>query len=57
MHTMEKNGRNKAIYKRHFNYALSKFIVDNGLADYGEGRTQILLSSLATIDLLAQDLP
>ena len=30
---MEKDGRNKTLYKCHFNYALSKLIVDNGLED------------------------
>ena len=30
---MERDGRNKILYRCHFNYALSKFIVDNGLED------------------------
>ena len=34
------------------NYALSKLIVDNGLEDLGEGRTQIPLSSPATVGSL-----
>ena len=33
MDKMERDGRNKTIYKCHFNYALSKFIVDYGLED------------------------
>ena len=33
MDKMEKDGRNKTLYKCHFNYALSKLIVDNGLED------------------------
>ena len=28
---MERDGRNKTLYECHFNYALSKLIVDNGL--------------------------
>ena len=28
---MERDGRNKALYKCRFNYVLSKLIVDNGL--------------------------
>ena len=31
MDKMERNGRNNTLYKCHFNYALSKLIVDNGL--------------------------
>ena len=30
---MERDGRNKILYRCHFNYALPKFIVDNGLED------------------------
>ena len=30
---MERDGRNKTLHKCHFNYALSKLIVDNGLKD------------------------
>ena len=30
---MERDGRNKTLYKFHFNYALLKLIVDNGLKD------------------------
>ena len=33
MDKMEKDDRNKRLYKCHFNYALSKLIVDNGLED------------------------
>ena len=33
MDKMERDGRNKTLYKCHFNYALSKLIVDNGLED------------------------
>ena len=33
MDKIEKYGRNKTLYKCHFNYALSKLIVDNGLED------------------------
>ena len=41
-----------------FNYALSELIVNNGLdgmVSYRELRIQISLTSLVTIDLLAQD--
>ena len=31
MDKMKKNGRNKALYRCRFNYALSKLVVDNGL--------------------------
>ena len=31
MDKMERDGKNKTLYKCHFNYALSKLIVDNGL--------------------------
>ena len=31
MDKMESDGRDKTLYKCHFNYALSKLIVDNGL--------------------------
>ena len=31
MDKMERDGRNKTLYKCHFNYPLSKIIVDNGL--------------------------
>ena len=51
MDKMERNGRNKTPYRCRFNYALSKLIMDNG-----GWRTQIPPSSLATIDLLVQDL-
>ena len=56
MDKMERDGRNKTIYKCHFSNALSNssWIMDWRI--YGEGRTQIPLSSPATIDLLAQDL-
>ena len=47
MNKMERDGRNKTLYKCHFNYALWKLILDNGL---------IPLGLPATIDLLAQDL-
>ena len=33
MDKMERGGRNKTIYKCLFNYALSKFFVDNALQD------------------------
>ena len=33
MDKMKRDGRNKTLYKCHFNYALSKLIVDNGLED------------------------
>ena len=33
MDKMERDGRNKTLYKCHFNYTLSKLIVDNGLED------------------------
>ena len=33
MGKMERDGRNKTLCKCHFNYALSKLIVDNGLED------------------------
>ena len=33
MDKMERDDRNKTLYKCHFNYALSKLIVDNGLED------------------------
>ena len=33
MDKMERDGRNKTFYKCHFNYALSKLIVDNDLED------------------------
>ena len=33
MDNMERDGRNKTLYKYHFNYALSTLIVDNGLED------------------------
>ena len=33
MDKMERDGRNKTLYRCRFNYALSKFIVDNGMQD------------------------
>ena len=50
---MERDSRNKALWRCHFNYVLSNssWILDWRI--YGEGRTQIALSSTATIDLLA----
>ena len=33
MDKMERDGRNKTLYKCHFNYALSKLIMDNELED------------------------
>ena len=33
MDKMERDGRNKTLYRFRFNYALSKLIVDNGLKD------------------------
>ena len=53
---MEKDGRNKTLYKCLFQKSLSKLIVDNRLDDIWSRRTQILLSLSTTIDLLAQDL-
>ena len=49
MNKIEMNGRNKTIYKCHFNYAYqnSSWIMDWRI--YGEGKTQIPLSSPATI--------
>ena len=35
MDKMERNSRNKTLYKYHFNYGLSKLIVDNGLEGLG----------------------
>ena len=49
---MKRDSKNKTIYKRHFNYALSKHTVDNRLNDHGKGCTQIPLSSPATIDFV-----
>ena len=51
---MDRDGENKAqrLYRCCYSYALSKLIVGNALEDYGEGRTQIPLSSSATIDPL-----
>ena len=53
MNKMDKYGGNKTqrLYRCCSNYAL---IVDNGLRIYGEGRTQIPLSSPAMIGLLAK---
>ena len=53
MDKMDKYGGNKTqrLYRCCSNYAL---IVDNGLRIYGEGRTQIPLSSPAVIGLLAK---
>ena len=48
----DRDGENETqrFYRYCSNFSLSKFIVDNGLKDlYGEGRTQISLSSSATI--------
>ena len=36
MDKMEKDGRNKTLYQYHFNYVLSKLIVDNRLEDLGK---------------------
>ena len=33
MDKMERDGKNKTLYRCHFNYVLSKLIVDNGLED------------------------
>ena len=33
MDKAEKDGRNETLYKCHFNYALSRLIMDNGLED------------------------
>ena len=51
---IDSEGENKPqrLYRCSSNYALSKLIVDNGLEDLGEGRTQIPLSSPATIGSL-----
>ena len=51
---MERDGRNETLYRCRLNYVLSKLIVDNDWRIYGESKTQIPLSSPATIDLLAQ---
>ena len=56
MDKMERDGRNKTLYKYHFNYALSNSSWIMEWRIYGEGRNQILLSSPTTVDLLAQDL-
>ena len=49
---MERDGRNKALYRCRFNYSLPKLIVDNGLEDlwrrenpYSSGFTQYDRSS------------
>ena len=55
MDKTQRDGRNKTFYRCRFNYALSKLIMLDWRI-YGEGRTQIPLSSPATIDLLAQHL-
>ena len=54
MDKIDRDGENKTqiLYRCSSNYALSKLIVDNGLEDLGEGRTQIPLSSPATIGSL-----
>ena len=39
MYKMERDGRNKTLYKCYFNYALSKLIVDNGLEDLWKRET------------------
>ena len=54
MDKIDKDSENKTqrLYRCSSNYALSKLIVDNGLEDLGEGRTQIPLSSPATIGSL-----
>ena len=53
MDKMDKYDRNKTqrLYRCYCYYALN---VDDGLPLFGEGRTQILLSSPAMIDLLAK---
>ena len=53
MGKMDRHGGNKTqrLYRCCFNYAL---IVDNGLRIYGEGRTQIALSSTTMICPLAR---
>ena len=50
---MNRDRENKTL-RRCSNYALSKPIVDNRLKIYGEGSTQISLSSSTTIGLLAR---
>ena len=54
MHKIDRDSENKTqrLYRCCSNYALSKIIVDNGLEDLGEGRTQIPLSSPTTIGSL-----
>ena len=45
MNKMDRNGRNRTLYKYHFNYAQSELILDNGLEDLWRKRTQIPLGS------------
>ena len=54
MDKIDRDSENKTqrLYRCCSNYALSKIIVDNGLEDLGEGRTQIPLSSPTTIGSL-----
>ena len=56
MDKMERDGRNKILYRFRFNYALLKLIVDNGLEDLWRRKTLIPLSSPTTRDILAQHL-
>ena len=53
---IDRDVRNKTLYICHFNYALSKLIVDNGLEDLWRREYTDSSSSPVTIDLLAQDL-
>ena len=53
---MERDGRNKTLYRCRCNYSLSNLIAITDWRIFGEGRTQIPLTSSTTIDLLAQDL-
>ena len=56
MDKIERDGRNKTLYKCHFSYARQNSLWIMDWRIYGEGKTQIPVSSAATIDLLAQDL-
>ena len=58
MDKIERDGRNKALYKCHFDYILSKLIVDNGPEDLLRKIYESINSSEshATMDLLTQDL-
>ena len=53
---MERDGRNKTLYRCRCKYSLSNLIAITDWRIFGEGRIQIPLTSSTTIDLLAQDL-